>query len=451
MTVRAILGLLTLNALFLAVGSSLVWALCGWTSRLGYARLAGLAYLLGVAALGIIWTLLLVLGIPFGVVTILVSAGLVSGAALIVAYRIGREQPERRAVMRFTWVSLVSATGIALAGTFLEALFRAARLQGLYAFDGWAFWIPKAKAIYYFGGLDAQFFTELPGPTYPPLVPILDAAAFHAMGSADVVSLHLQYWFFVVGFVCAVVGLLWDRVPAWILWPFVVLTLVMPRASEHLFTPQADFLLDFFVCAAAVLLALWLAERESWELIAGSALLGAAVLTKREGVLLAVILFVGLAVASLDRRRFALPRIALAAALVAAVGIPWRLWYADRGIGGEAPTQLDLDRVKEAVRLSLVVFFDSSLWSIITTIVVAAVVFAAIWGSRRLALFFGLVLGLTMLGGAWITASYEELPITANEALNPIVRYSAAGVIVSGAAIPLLLASVWAREEARVR
>ena len=115
-TFRAILGLLTLNALFLAVGSSLVWALCGWTSRSGYARLAGLAYLLGVAALGIVWTLLLVLGIPFGVVTILVSAGLVSGAALIVAYRIGREQPERRGLTRFTWISLVSATGIALVG-----------------------------------------------------------------------------------------------------------------------------------------------------------------------------------------------------------------------------------------------------------------------------------------------------------------------------------------------
>ena len=54
---------------------------------------------------------------------------------------------------------------------------------GLYWFDAWSFWVPKAKAIYFFGGLDEEFFTELPGASYPLLVPVLDAAAFHAMGA----------------------------------------------------------------------------------------------------------------------------------------------------------------------------------------------------------------------------------------------------------------------------
>ena len=101
---------------------------------------------------------------------------------------------------------LVSAGGVALTGLLLEALFRSARLQSLQAYDAWAFWVPKAKAIYFFGGLDAQVFTTFPGPTYPPLIPILDAAAFHAMGGVDVVTLHLQYWFLVVGAVAAVAG-----------------------------------------------------------------------------------------------------------------------------------------------------------------------------------------------------------------------------------------------------
>ena len=81
------------------------------------------------------------------------------------------------------------AAGVALIGLLLEALFRSARLQSLQAYDAWAFWVPKGKAIFFFGGLDERLFTSLPGPTYPPLVPILDAAAFHAMGGVDTVTL----------------------------------------------------------------------------------------------------------------------------------------------------------------------------------------------------------------------------------------------------------------------
>ena len=97
----------------------------------------------------------------------------------------GRPARPRRCRAR-TPIVLVSAAGIALAGLFLEALFRAARLQSLQAYDAWAFWVPKGKAIFFFGGLDEHVFTTTPNPSYPPLQPILDAAAFHAMGGADV-------------------------------------------------------------------------------------------------------------------------------------------------------------------------------------------------------------------------------------------------------------------------
>ena len=66
---------------------------------------------------------------------------------------------------------IVAAVGIALTVLFVEALFRRARLSGLYNWDAWAFWVPKGKAIYFFGGLDEGFFTSLPGSSYPPLVP----------------------------------------------------------------------------------------------------------------------------------------------------------------------------------------------------------------------------------------------------------------------------------------
>jgi hypothetical protein len=344
-------------------------------------------------------------------------------------------------------LSLVSAAGIALTGIFLEALFRAARLSALVAFDAWAFWVPKARTIYEFGGLDEQFFVGLPGPTYPPLVPILDAAAFHAMGSADVVTLRLQFWFLAVGFVAAAAGLLCKRVPGWILWPLLLLALVAPRTSGHLTTPQADFLLQFLFCTAAVLAALWLLDGSTWHLAACTIVLAGAALTKREGALLAAILLVALVVATVDRRRAAWPRIALAGLVVAAINLPWRLWYLDRGIGGEAPSSLsgDFARARGSLRLAADVFLDPSLWSILTYLAVVAVVAAAIWGSLRLAALFGLVFLLIPLGGAWFTFAYPELPLTAAEATNPIVRYTGAAALLAGVAAPLLLAGVWER------
>ena len=86
-------------------------------------------------------------------------------------------------------------------------------------------------------GWTQQVFTTAPNPTYPPLQPVLDAAAFHAMGGADVVTLHVQFWFLVVGAVAAVAGLLHRHAPAWLLWPPLLLVLVVPRFGERLLAP----------------------------------------------------------------------------------------------------------------------------------------------------------------------------------------------------------------------
>ena len=159
----------------------------------------------------------------------------------------------------------VAAIGIAAAGVLMEALLRRSRLAGLYEWDAWAFWVPKAKAIYFFGGLDEDVFTTLPGPSYPPLVPVLDAAAFHLMGSPDVVTLHLQYSLLGLGFVWALAGVLAERVPAWILWPFVLLVLVAPRIGARFQITEADLLLDYLFVLAALLVVLWILDASRME------------------------------------------------------------------------------------------------------------------------------------------------------------------------------------------
>ena len=196
-------------------------------------------------------------------------------ATALPGIRVGKKVPR---------LSFVSAIFAAATIVYLEAAFRAARLAGLYEFDAWAFWVPKAKAIYYFGGLDEQFFRELINQPYPPLVPVLEAAAFHFMGAPDVVTVHLQFWFLFVGFIAAVVGLLSGRVPPLFLWPSLLLMLVAPHIGGHFYHPTADFLIDELFAIAALLIALWLIDRKDWQLLAAGILLAAVVSDEARGI-----------------------------------------------------------------------------------------------------------------------------------------------------------------------
>jgi hypothetical protein len=449
-TLRAILGLAGLNGAYAVLGTALLWAIRGLPRWSDVLRLAGLGYLLGLASFGVVWTQLLVVGVPLDGRTLVLSLVLGTAAAAGAAVLLRRERPHGLgdpARHASTGGVLVTAVGIALAALLLEAMFRSARLQSLQAYDAWAFWVPKAKAIYYFGGLDHQLFTTLANPTYPPLVPILDAAAFHAMGSADVSSFHLQYWFLVVGATAAVAGCLYRHVPAWLLWPSLLLVLTVPRMASGLLVPQADVLVDVLFVVGVLLLVLWLRDARGWRLAAVAVLFAGAGLTKREGLLFAAAaLGVGLA-ASFGRCRAVWPRLLAVAALVAVAALPWRLWYARQGIGGEAPSDAgaggSVDRMLDALRLSFDVLFDTTLWSVVPIVALVAVGAAFVWGDRRVAAYLAAVLALVFLGGAWVTYAFRELPITADESLNPIVRYTGAIVLLAAVATPLLLGSVW--------
>jgi len=447
-TARAIAGLAALNLAFLGPGMAALWAMRGFRSWSEVVRLAGLAYLLGLAGFGVVWTELLVAGIPFGSVAIVVSlagiaaAGLVAGRARRMAVPRGWPSSASPATV------LVTAAGVALAALLLEAYFRSARLQSLQAYDGWAFWVPKGKAIYLFGGLDEQVFTTTPGPSYPPLVPILDAASFHAMGSADPITLHLQYWFLVVGAVAAIAGCLHRHVAPWLLWPPLVLVLCVPRFGQRLLEPQADMLVDVLFVVGALLLVLWLRDGRGWRLAAAAVLLGGAALTKREGVFFAVCaLGVALGVGG---RRWTWRPVAVAAVVVAALAIPWRLWYRHLGIAGEAQAGTGLHgsmgRALDSLRLSADVLFDASLWSVVPLVVLVALGVSFAVGDRTLAVSAGALLAVLFLGGAWVTLSIPGLPVTENEALNPIVRYTGAIVLLGACLLPLLLASAWRGE-----
>jgi hypothetical protein len=451
---HSLLGLAVLNLFVLVCGAGLLWGIRGWATWGELVRLSGFAYMLGVAALGVSLSIELVVGVPFSLATIVVTGLALAGIGLATGRFLGRARPTFS--FRNERIGLVATAYGALLVVYLESLFRAGRLSGLYAWDAWAFWVPKAKAIYFFGGLDEQFFTQLPNPTYPPLVPALEASAFHFMGSADVVTLHVQFWFFLVGFVTAALGLLSPRVPQIFLWPVLLAVLTAPRIVTRALEPQADFLLDYLFALAALLVALWLLERRDWQLVSATLLFSAAMLTKREGLLLVACVVAAALVASCRDARRAWPKLVAAAAVAFALELPWRVWFESHDLRGELPESGFLglfehtNRGWPAFESVLRAVLDFGLWSAVLVVAAAAIVLAVLAGARLLPAYAGIVYVLAVAGFTWVLWSFTELelPFVQDEGVNPIVRLVGSLVILSTALVPLLLTAAWRGSDA---
>jgi hypothetical protein len=452
-SVHAIAGLVALNLVLLAVGSAIAYGIRGFASWNEVLRLSGFAYMLGVATTGVVFTLELVIGLSLSLAEILVTAGALIAAGLVAGYVLDRPRPQTKPAL-----GRLSLPGLVFGSLFIvysEALFRAARLGGLYEFDGWVFWVPKAKAIYFFGGLDHQFFAELPGPSYPPLVPALEAAGFHFMGSTDVVTLHLQFWFLLIGFVGAVAGLLSTRVPALLLWPPLLLLLVTPHVLTYGLQEEGDFVLDEMFALGALLVGLWLLERRGWQLAAAAVFLGAAMSTKREGYLLSACIVLAALVASWPAVRAAWPRLLLAAAVAVALSAPWRVLLVVRDLprGGPEAGGTGLfdhaDRAWPSFRLALSTIFDFDIWLVVVPLGLVAIAVAIASGRRLLGVYGLLLFVLAVVAFAWTTWAFPSLPITKEAALNPIPRLTGSLAFALTALAPVLLGVAWSREAGR--
>jgi hypothetical protein len=444
---HSLVGLVAFNLFLLMVGVALLFGARSWQSWSDLLRLSGFAYMLGVAAMGVALVIELVAGLDLSLLSILATGLGLAAASVLVGRALGRSLPPSRVFSGH--ISLTTAIFGALTIVYSEALFRSGRLAGLYDFDGWAFWIPKAKAIYFYGGLDHQFFEQLPGPSYPPLVPALEAAAFRFMGSPDVVTLHLQFWFFFVGFLGALIGLLAPRVPPLLLWPPILLLAVTPHVLGYALQEQGDFVLDEFFALAALLVALWLVERARWQL-AGAALFSAAAMsTKREGYILLACVAVAALVASWRKFRLLGPPVLLALAVAVVLTVPWRVFLLvnDLSRGGAEAGGVGLfrhaDRAWPSLRLAVSAMFDYDIWLIVAPLMVLAIAAAAVARATRLAVYATLLVGLGLAAFTWVTWAFPSLPITKAPNVNPIVRLTGSLALASTALVPLLLSAAW--------
>ena len=416
MTLHALAGLLALNVVFLVSGLALLWVLRGLETWSAVARLGGVAYLMGVAAVGSTWTLLLIAGLRLsvGVLVVAVPVGILV-ACLLVGRRRGRRRPRPDPVSREALI--VTALALAAVGVFLEAAFRGARLTALNSWDAWAFWVPKAEVIYFLGGLDPQFFTLLPGSSYPPLVPVLDAAAFRFMGSPGRCQPPRAVLVLRGRLPLGHCGPPRGPRPAWILWPVLLLRSRRRGSAIRLEVHRGRSLSRVPVRAAVLLVFLWLRDRRPWMLVAATLLMCGAVLAKREGLLLIAVLVVAALLAGAREIRAIWRPLALRLSSWA----PWR----SRGGSGTSPMVSPARRPRAAsfrVRTPdgsgrrcasrLGVLFDNGYWSS-SRRWRSARWFSPRWRERRTSVvFFGSLVALVTLGGAWITWAIPELEIT---------------------------------------
>jgi hypothetical protein len=450
-TVRALIGLVLLNAAFAGMGTVVLWALNAYRWWSDVLRLGGVAYFVGIALTMVVLSLELALGIPVTGVAMGLTFGVVGGSSIVIGVRRGRPSPAVPppgwSHPRISWFVAFSLAGIVL---YIAGLFRQARLAtALSEFDGWWNWIPKAKAIYFFGGLEPEFLLFLPNQSYPPGMPLVHAAAFHAMGGPDDVTLHVQYWFYALGFLAAVVGLLTPHVRLAILVPSLFLILLAPSFVTWATRTYVDLPLGYQIATSALLLALWVESRQTWLLVAATMLASGAMVTKREGLLFAVCLYGAALTASIGHRRVAWPRLALAAAIAVVLALPWRIWFMANGIPGDGPSSgpvgglTDFDRGWASAKLVVGTLFATDVWLLGSIMGIIAIVLGLLAGAWVPSVYSSAFTVSAAAAAIWTIWSETALPITMADDRNPIVRLTGTSILVLLAFTPLLLDRAW--------
>lgn len=456
MTVRAIFGLVLFNCCVSVIGSSVLVGIRPSLVRRELFRLIGLAYLLGLSALMVALTFCIVVGFPITLLSIVVVFVLILIVGLSTArYRRrgatatgGEVESGSRGIL-----TVASAVPLGALIVVLESIFRRGRLEGLLEFDGWDSWGPITKDLYFTGHLQPDFLASQPGGTYPPGLSEVLASALHAMGSPDVVTVHLQYWFMALGFATALIGLLSQHVRPGVLMPFVLLVFVMPDIRGRSIDMYGDLPLGYLVASVALLVWLWLEDREHWSLALVTLISAGAILTKREGVLFVACAIAAGALACWSNRRSAWPRLGLSFLISCSGYVVWSIWLRTHQLHGSTGPDAGFAFVTDVRRAwdsALVVtknVFNFDLWLLATTLAVAAVGLALLAGTRRSAMFVGSFLALATVGATVVVWSTPGIILADVSVVSRIIGT----IAISAAALtPVVLQKVLDRRQSQV-
>jgi hypothetical protein len=463
MSVLVGLGVVALLAM---VGAPIVRILL--EARPPAARLAW-SFLVGCA----VWGLLMfagshLFGLPLraAVLRPLLGALALTGAAvdLSIAHRAPREPRLPSVAVGRGWLAAVAVLG---ALVWVGILARA--VDPVVDIDGRVVWTAHARYMQSEGRVDAAAFREsrwaVSHPHYPPLLPLLQLTVLE-VGHDDTRELKPLY----ATFWAALVLVVWDgarrlageraALAAALLavtLPFPAIAIDGGAAGVYSDLPLAAFL------GAAVVPLIDVAERARAGALAGL-LLGAAVLAKNEGAVLAGCAGVAGVVAiatRVERRRAALrlgsalAGVAIAIALLASwrAAIPNRMDEAYLGTFSVSSLLAGVSRLSSLPQLVARAALDLDAWGITLPLFAAVIGWGVVQGLLRQPWARGLALAVLLAGGfltaVYLTTSWplaELVPVTWNRF---VVQQLPLLLLLAAGALERLLASeppVGARE-----
>ena len=249
-----------------------------------------LAYLAGVAAIGVLGSWALVLGLALSWWQILLVCAAVFAAGFLRRGRLLSPAP----ISLHGWVRFLPVATLAV----LAVLALDLAVQPLWTEDAWSIWGAKANSIVLGDGLVPDFLASasVVSSSYPVVVPVLEVVALRFAGLPnELIPLQLGLPF--IAFPFALAALLRDRVNGLVLWTVLLAVALAPTLQIQTASAVADVPLAVFFALAGVAGWRWVELGESPMLWLTGVFAAAAVGTKVEGGLFVALLFVALAVA----------------------------------------------------------------------------------------------------------------------------------------------------------
>jgi hypothetical protein len=340
---RAFLGLVGANAIFLACGWSLLLALQLIERRpIDLLRSAGLALLAGLGGLCSILILLLCAAVPVTIVTTLIVAIVWVAVALAVPVVRRRRaagagdrstslpdqsDPLRAPVRRGPERYLTWALGIGIGLFFLSALIQS-RHVGL-GFDAAHIWVFKGIALFDFSSLPRELLANPAlgeaSQGYPILQPVFESVLMRVAGEAQTHLVPAELWLLLAAFASSIPFLLGRRArPILYLGPLIV---VLPFNGGDILVSDADVTIGLFAGVASLCLAQWLSGEGRGRLVLGALFLTAAANTKDEGYAVAIALLVlTLLIVLVGRDWLRVRWWPVMAGIVLVGALPWKIW-----------------------------------------------------------------------------------------------------------------------------
>ena len=444
-------ALLGANALMLVAGFGMLPLLgIARSWRLLFFR-CGLAYLCGILLVGIVSAHLALVHVSFGWTGLGMLAALSLG---LCTWRLkGTERPSWR---RPGWID--TASFAALVALMID-YGRAFRVAPLNRYDAWAIWALKGHALYAFGWADPVVFAgasyRFANLDYPLLIPSLEAVDFRTMGAFDTRLVHVQFLLFLVAALLALFALLRDRVPSLVLWLSLFALALAPAVFDQLLTAYADVPLALVFGVGVGAAGRWVITNERWALALASFCFAGALLTKNEGSLFVLAVFLGLLVTAHTRWR----ALAVAASADLLLLLPWRIYVHSHqlhDINYSLGDSFDYGHVHSRLGVGPIAFrtlaeqmLDPQQWGLLVAIFAALLAAALVLGLRALPLFALVWTIVAWLGLSWIyVISHLEYSSYLDSTKERIV---ASIVVGSAALVPLLAAESWTRLSARDR